>query len=684
MTSSLMTVSTMHTLSVLSDNESETMSTPSIPISPSNAINHDATKEEPGHTLSASPCSPLDLDSWITEHQLSDIKDILAERDLCDLQTLTLQSHSFSDLIDSVHSAKPSLVPAVCKALHSLHRRPSSSSLSHRASNSVNPTKPTLKLTDSVTDDAADIEHKDDTVSMEWSPSSAQYQSPQSVRKAANIASTVSVHGFARSTTPSLGSPSPPSASPGPGPASEVESIMERQVEGLEAMSRSIESLKSAYTEQMDRKRTKCTELIAMEKRLREQFEGIISELITFRRKEAARGQELQSKICGLHELAVAVQSEKELETQSAEEVRAVLQQRQRQRAALRMARNMSTRCRSKLRKFERSVSSANSFYEGFVQNEDLSLDDVDVAEYQKLLDSLLTFGRSDDHDHDESIEAEREDSASKMIDMVVAVDAVDDLMRSEAPSIKGVEPRQDLTECILKAKEMRKDHEIISLRAELSKQQQLSQALHSENERLSQRLNENQLAIKSLVEDKKQERERNKLIRMLQKQMGDELAAKEGEQDHWRQIEELSEETHRLRVVAERRTLQIGDLQKLVKLRDDEIKRLKTDKMEYERVLRANAMAHHTNDHYATIEKMEIFQSYGGKQYVEEFCARSKYERPAIDLKHVANWKTGEQIWHCTMEIVEIGMKQQYKSKQKAKAIYQCYQRLAGQVAKM
>lgn len=195
--------------------------------------------------------------------------------------------------------------------------------------------------------------------------------------------------------------------------------------------------------------------------------------------------------------------------------------------------------------------------------------------------------------------------------------------------------------------------------------------------------VDDGQLEIKSLVEDKKQERERNKLIRMLQKKMGDDLAAKEGEQDHWRQVEQLSDETHRLRVLAERRTLQIGDLQKLVKIRDDEIKRLKKEKLEYERygadtvtvlflsvassgdhfsdfvecvtpksILRANAMEHHTNDHYAMIEKMDIFQSYGGKNYVEEFCARSKYEKPTIALKHVANWKTGETIWHCTIEV--------------------------------
>merc|ERR1719295_1956875 len=87
----------------------------------------------------------FDFDLWIEEHHLSDIKNILVERDLCDLQTLTLQSNSFSNLIDSVHSTKPSLVPAVCKALHSLKRQ-SSSSLSHQQSRSLSQSKPTLKL----------------------------------------------------------------------------------------------------------------------------------------------------------------------------------------------------------------------------------------------------------------------------------------------------------------------------------------------------------------------------------------------------------------------------------------------------------------------------------------------------------------------------------------------------------
>lgn len=84
MTSSMMTVSTMHTLSVLSNHESEMISASSIPIDASEA---------------AQAPNQFDFDLWIEEHHLSDIKNILVERDLCDLQTLTLQSNSFSNLI---------------------------------------------------------------------------------------------------------------------------------------------------------------------------------------------------------------------------------------------------------------------------------------------------------------------------------------------------------------------------------------------------------------------------------------------------------------------------------------------------------------------------------------------------------------------------------------------------------
>ena len=324
-----------------------------------------------------------------------------------------------------------------------------------------------------MTEDATEIEHKVDADPLEPNPLSMTSQSPQSHHSSNGTVS-------ARS-------------------GSAAGSILESNLKELEGMSASIDTLKSAYTEQMDKKRAKCTDLTALEQHIGDRFECIMTEFTQFRRKQAAYGQDLQSKICELHDLGVAIESEQELEAQSLEQVRSLLHQHQSKRKALRMAQNMATRCSSKMEEFAKGLAARHLHLDLFVQNEDLSLDDVDVAEYQKLLRFLEAFGSSKSNDsingNDDGDGLFAEDSVSTMVNMVMAVDAVGDIKcDDDAPSIKGVQPPQDLTECILKAKEMRKDHEIIALRAQLSKQQQANRSLHAENERLTQQSNEQQV----------------------------------------------------------------------------------------------------------------------------------------------------------------------------------------------
>merc|ERR1719410_2280765 len=151
----------------------------------------------------------------------------------------------------------------------------------------------------------------------------------------------------------------------------------------------------------------------------------------------------------------------------------------------------MVSRCKTKLDEFEKRLTANHLYFELFVQNEDLSLDDIDISEYHQLIDYLTAFGKpkpkpkptlklksnskwnnSNDHGDGHFVE----NSVSKMLDIVMEVDALslDDENHNEI-----IHPSQDLTECILKAKEMRRNHEIISLRAQLTKQQQINRTLH-------------------------------------------------------------------------------------------------------------------------------------------------------------------------------------------------------------
>lgn len=324
----------------------------------------------------------------------------------------------------------------------------------------------TLRLTDSVTDVVTDSVFEQKEYSSD---------SPQSAQSAtADNTASVSAHSASRSRS-SFG----------------AESIMERKIKELDEMSESIATLKRAYTDQMDRKRVKCTKLNTLEQQIGDEFEGIMSEFRMFRVKQAAHGQNLQSKISELHHLSMAIQSEKEMGTKSLEQIRCVLHQQQKEREAVRIAKSMATRCRAKLDEFEKKLTEDRGF---FVQNEDLSLDDVDIAEYQKLLKYLTAFGGSipsgctelnDDGDGSEQF------AVSTVMNMVMEVEDV---------AIKDVSVgnrrKQELAECILKAKEMRKDHEIISLRAQLTKQQDINRQLVAQNDRLVQQSNEKQVAF--------------------------------------------------------------------------------------------------------------------------------------------------------------------------------------------